>query len=150
MLLEKHYNDILEDFYATQHKAFQWPERKLNPDAKWTIAPVYGKLFDESSAERTRGLCRETWGDNFISCAFSIMQPGAYIRPHVGKRDYVRHQLGLIIPSNDHKVVGLEANGVEYSYEEGKVFTFDNLHKHSAWNYSDDIRVVLIIDTERE
>ena len=41
----------------------------------------------------------------------------------------------------------LEVGGVEHAWTEGHCVTFDDTFLHAAWNRSDRLRVVMILDT---
>ena len=72
------------------------------------------------------------------------MGAGAHIKPHKGYTDEVfRCHLGLAIPEGD---CGLKVDGVTYRWGEGKAFIFDDTLLHSAWNYTDSDRYILLID----
>jgi len=80
---------------------------------------------------------------NFREVLFSIINPGARIKPH---RDYgnlyLTFQLGLIIPQGCSIMVG----GEERTWTEGKSFIFDTSYEHSVINDSKNMRAVLIVD----
>jgi beta-hydroxylase len=79
----------------------------------------------------------------FREVMFSILEPGAIIKPH---RDYsntcLTYHLGLLIPPESGIIVG----GIERKWEEGKSVILDTSYEHEAWNYSDKIRLILLVD----
>jgi aspartate beta-hydroxylase len=75
---------------------------------------------------------------------FSIMQPHTHILPHRGATNSraVLH-LGLDIPDQCR----LNLPGIaELSWQEGKIFAFDDTYLHEAWNKSDNTRAVILAD----
>lgn len=82
-----------------------------------------------------------------ISVYFSSMKPDAMFTMHFNHDPYMyRAHLGLSIPSGD---TGLKVCDTVVKWSEGRVFVFDTLHPHMAWNLSDEERTVLIIDFYR-
>lgn len=81
---------------------------------------------------------------------FSSLEPGAVLKPHRGiYKGVTRYHLGIKVPKNRGKC-GLTVNGEYQAWEEGQSFMFDDSLTHCAENYSDDNRIVLIIDVERK
>ena len=75
---------------------------------------------------------------------FSLLSPGTVIKPHHGvTNSRVVTHLPLIVPPD----CALEVGGVEHAWTEGHCVTFDDTFLHAAWNRSDRLRVVMILDT---
>lgn len=75
---------------------------------------------------------------------FSLLSPGTVIKPHHGvTNSRVVTHLPLIVPTD----CALEVGGVEHAWTEGRCVTFDDSFLHAAWNRSDHLRVVMILDT---
>ncbi len=74
---------------------------------------------------------------------FSVFTPGTHLLPHCGVTNtrVVAH-LPLIVPTN----CALSVAGLSHEWQEGKVVVFDDTFPHEAWNRSDRMRVVLIVD----
>ena len=74
---------------------------------------------------------------------FSILTPGSHILPHRGDSNLrsVVH-LGLVIPPQ----CVLKVAGEERSWAPGEVLAFDDTYEHEAWNRSDAVRAVLLMD----
>jgi aspartate beta-hydroxylase len=75
---------------------------------------------------------------------FSILTPGSHILKHHGVTNtrLVTH-LPLIIPED----CAISVGGVEHAWQEGHCVTFDDTFEHEAWNRSDKVRAVMILDT---
>jgi aspartate beta-hydroxylase len=75
---------------------------------------------------------------------FSILTPGSHILKHHGVTNsrLVTH-LPLIIPED----CAISVGGVEHAWQEGRCVTFDDTFEHEAWNRSDRVRAVMILDS---
>lgn len=75
---------------------------------------------------------------------FSVLTPGSHILPHHGITNtrLVTH-LPLIIPEG----CAIRVGGIEHTWREGRCVTFDDTFEHEAWNRSDKVRVVMILDS---
>ena len=74
---------------------------------------------------------------------FSILRPHTRIPPHTGvsnTRSIVH--LPLVVPPG----CGFRVGGETRAWVEGEAFVFDDTIEHEAWNDSDQIRIVLILD----
>ena len=74
---------------------------------------------------------------------FSLLAPNTRIPPHTGVSNtrLVCH-LPLIVPPG----CGFRCGATTIQWQVGKAFVFDDTIEHEAWNDSDQLRVVLIID----
>lgn len=77
------------------------------------------------------------------SAFFSLLEPGAHIPPHTGVTNIrtIIH-LPLIVP----EACGFRVGGETREWREGEAFAFDDTIEHEAWNRSDRLRAVLILD----
>lgn len=75
---------------------------------------------------------------------FSVLQPGTRIMPHHGVTNtrVVLH-LPLIVPGDCALLVH---GGGEHVWKEREPMMFDDTYLHEAWNRSDELRVVLLLD----
>lgn len=74
---------------------------------------------------------------------FSILRPGTHLPPHTGVSNVraIVH-LPLIIPPG----CGFRVGGETRSWQEGKAWVFDDTIEHEAWNRSEELRAILILD----
>lgn len=74
---------------------------------------------------------------------FSLLKPRSHIPPHTGVTNTraIVH-LGLDIPEGCGFRVGNETR----EWSQGRAFAFDDSIEHEAWNNSDQLRAILIID----
>lgn len=86
---------------------------------------------------------------NMVSGSVSMLEPGTIIQPHHGETNGIfRCHLGITIPESLPNC-GLEVNGQQHAWEEGKMLLFCDAHKHKAWNLSNQRRFIFIIDVIR-
>lgn len=89
------------------------------------------------------------FGDACQLCIYAVLAPNSVIRRHTGKENrdaqYVRVHIPLIIPEGD---IGFEVLGEEVYWDD--VFAFNNQKLHSAWNNTNEKRLILLVDLTRE
>jgi aspartate beta-hydroxylase len=74
---------------------------------------------------------------------FSVLKPGTHIPPHHGLGNYkLAVHLPLLVPDACQIRVGHETR----SWSEGHCLIFDDSFQHEAWNNSEQIRAVLIME----
>ncbi|KAJ9590606.1 hypothetical protein L9F63_016376, partial [Diploptera punctata] len=97
-------------------------------------APFTCKLISEFPAARD---CRRG------QVKFSVMQAGTHVWPHCGPTNCrLRSHLGLVVPQGTYIRVAEETR----SWEEGKLFIFDDSFEHEVWHNGTSVRLVLIVD----
>ena len=139
-----------------------WGE--LNNSLSWSVLHLYrhGQLI-----ERNAGRCPRTMEilsrlplmyvpDHAPEVVFSVLKPHAHIPLHYGSVNgrLIVH-LPLIVPEN---CGALKVAGEARAWQEGRCLIFDDSVEHEAWNESEQVRVVMLIDiwnpqltaTERE
>ena len=125
--------------------------KKLNRSRRWGVYPLWreGRAFPERIARCPRtvaALARwPKWdvpGDG-PTALFSLLAPKTHIPPHSGPvNTRLLAHLGLIIPDG----CGLRVGGIAQEWQPGKAFVFDDSIRHEAWNDSNEMRAVLIVD----
>ena len=74
---------------------------------------------------------------------FSVLKPGAHIKPHYGVANTkLAIHLALIVPDD----CALRCGPVTRGWSEGQCIIFDDSFEHEAWNRSDSLRAVLILE----
>jgi hypothetical protein len=85
------------------------------------------------------------YGDLCSMASYSILAPQTILNRHTGPEnrtgEYIRIHIPLIIPDGD---LFLEASGEEVTWD--NIWGFNNQHAHSAYNNSDEWRVIFMID----
>ena len=77
---------------------------------------------------------------------FSLLKPGAHIRPHHGLFNFrlICH-LPLIVPEG----CSLRVGNQHREWREGELLIFDDSMEHEAWNRSDRQRIILLFEIWR-
>ena len=79
---------------------------------------------------------------------FSVLAPGAVIRPHKGIfKGCLRYHLGLVTPNSD--ACCIEVAGEKYSWRDGEGVLFDDTFVHHVRNDTSSVRIVLFCDILR-
>lgn len=129
------------------------------------IQPYFNKsLVEEKSIWKTKAL--KFWNWNFrknkssfvnlnlvlknipgvVSAVISVLEPGSELKKHRGDTNgIIRCHLPIIVPENSDRI-GFIVNEVERKWEEGSLLLFNDSAYHSAYNHSESVRIVLIID----
>jgi len=127
-------------------------ERSIVADAQWKtfFLHAFGNPLEENlkKCPGTAALLQRV--PNIVLAFFSILQPGAKLKPHRGiYKGVLRYHLGIEIPMTKEKC-GLSVAGNYMPWANGSSFVFDDTFEHFAQNESDNPRAILIIDFERE
>jgi aspartyl/asparaginyl beta-hydroxylase (cupin superfamily) len=127
----------------------QWKELNHNP--KWTAIHLLqnGRRIEQNARHCPRTLEAISHMDQpnvpgaSPNAMFSMLAPRTRIPPHTGVANtrLVCH-LPLIVPGN----CGFRVGETTREWNVGEAFVFDDTIEHEAWNDSDELRVVLIID----
>eukprot|EP00753_Platysulcus_tardus_P002707 PLAT11824.1.p1 GENE.PLAT11824.1~~PLAT11824.1.p1 ORF type:complete len:327 (-),score=120.45 PLAT11824.1:41-961(-) len=129
-----------------------WPEKTLYEDSVskgWQVFGLYA--FGGEKVERNCEACPRTTAlaesiPGMCMAGFSALLPGTHIQPHCGYSGYsdkiLRVHLGLRVPPK----CSLRVHGIERSWSEGSVIVFDDSLVHEAWNFSEELRVLFILD----
>jgi aspartyl/asparaginyl beta-hydroxylase (cupin superfamily) len=127
----------------------QWKDLNHNP--RWTAIHLIqnGKRVDANARHCPRTLAAVSQMDQPVvpgaspNVMFSLLAPRTRIPPHTGVANtrLVCH-LPLIVPQE----CGFRVGGTTVEWRVGQAFVFDDTIEHEAWNDSDELRVVLIID----
>lgn len=79
---------------------------------------------------------------------FSVLEPGTHITEHRGpNKGALRHQLGVIVPGEEGDC-RIRVGDEMLFWREGESVMFDFTFPHEAWNDSDGIRVLLMLEVE--
>ena len=145
--LESLWKEFLIEYSSLKDGILPYIEHDLYT-GKWDVFPF---IFFGEKVEEGCKLCPKTWKaikdiPGLLTASFSILRAGTEIFPHTGFTDKViRCHLGLKIPTDCAIIVGEESRG----WQEGKCLLFDDTVLHSAYNKSNEDRIVLLLDIER-
>ncbi|MCP5150361.1 MAG: aspartyl/asparaginyl beta-hydroxylase domain-containing protein [Ectothiorhodospiraceae bacterium] len=147
--LEAQWRTVRAEFdRLTATEFMPWPEKMLY-DAGWDVFGLhaFGRKLPGNCARcpETARLVEAIPG--MTTAGFSLLAPGAHIKPHRGYTQTVlRCHLAIMVPGRCALRVGAETR----EWEEGRCLVFDDTLEHEAWNHSDGPRAVLLIDFLRE
>ena len=130
------------------------PNAHLAGDASWSAYHLLkGGQPVEGHAERfpatlaaLEGVPMPRIADRAPMALFSLLKPGAHIRPHHGLFNFrlICH-LPLIAPPD----CTLRAGNRQRQWSEGELIIFDDSMEHEAWNRSDRQRIILLFEIWR-
>lgn len=77
---------------------------------------------------------------------FSVLEPGTHITTHRGpNKGALRYQLGVIVPGKEGDC-RIRVGDEMIHWREGEGVMFDFTYEHEAWNDTDEIRVLLMLE----
>lgn len=150
--LEKNYTAIKSEFFSMISDDFytKWPEEFIYNDG-WN---VFGLRLQGEDMLETHALCPfisgfiKQYSSLIDTLGFSALNPGTVIYPHVGYTDEVlRCHMGITVPEGD---CCLRVGEDLFKWKEGAAFVFDDTIEHEAWNKTDEKRVVMLMDLNKE
>lgn len=130
---------VIKQYFATNMMS------RLN---SWQVAGFY---FWGAVNKKIIGKCPITIAvldkiPGVVSASVSIMKPHTEIKGHKGDTNAIyRCHIPLHIPGKLPEV-GFQVEEEMRSWEEGKILIFNDAAYHKAWNFTDQDRVILIVD----
>jgi hypothetical protein len=102
--------------------------------------------------------------NRILNAGFSVLEPGSYIGEHQDfNNKFYRLHIPLIIPKMNKKIKKsfvtkekaknlcvLQVENDYRAWKDDEYFIFDDTCMHNAWNPSDEIRIVLLVDLLKE
>ncbi len=142
-------DNLLEDVYSIPNfQDISTDQISITQDNLWKTYFLYGYGY---KAEQNCLRCPETTRlveqiPGMKTAFFSILLPHKAIPEHRGPyKGLLRYHLGLKVPSAAERCGIRVGSGVSH-WQEGKSLIFDDTFPHSAWNHTDDMRVILFVD----
>lgn len=81
-----------------------------------------------------------------MSAQVAVLQPNTRIRPHVGETTgLIRCHLPLVVPGTAPDL-GIRVGAETRCWEEGKVIALNIAYRHYAWNFTDQPRLIVVVD----
>lgn len=126
----------------------------LDIHKKWKMIIV--KIMDEWNEENILLYPKfakfiEFLGKGCRSAGFSILEPGGYVVPHVDTEEdqdqYIIVHAPLIVPKGD---IGFTEGNAKGKWVEGDTFILDVETEHSIWNYTNEHRVVILLELSKK
>lgn len=152
-VLEDNYLDIKEevlDFYFRKSDKFlpQYVPYKYQND-KWIVFTFYGFMLRyQTHLDMFPRLSKVlTQIPDLVTAQIVVLEPHTRVTAHfAGSNALIRSHLGIKIPGK-YPELGFRMKQEERCWEEGKVLSFCESHRHYVWNYTDEPRIILLIDT---
>ena len=125
-----------------------------NDDRDWRmfIIKAYGVEVPENQARCPALAAIVATAPEVLSASISYMAPKKHIPTHRGPfRGVLRFYLGLSMPRLADGRLGavLKVADREYRLQDGDCMLWDDTYPHEAWNESDQVRAVLLLDVWR-
>ena len=143
--LTKHWKVVQDEYLAMPAHTFDpWVQREMY-EGDWS---VFGFVALGKPIPAARRLCPQTATilediPNLVLAGFSRLAPHTHIHAHTGwAKNELRLHLGLVVPPKCKFRVGQETQ----HWQEGHCLIFDDTTEHEAWNDSDLVRTVLLLD----
>ena len=105
---------------------------------------LYGDILKDNVS-----LCPKTMNilnkcPNIVNAGFSCLEPGVITALHHDfNHEILRCHIPITIPYGD---TAIKINNNIYKWNDDNYFIFDDTYDHQAWNFTNEIRIVLIID----
>lgn len=152
-ILEAKYADIREEiiqFYSAHTKMFEpmYVPHQYE-DKNWLVFNFYGFMlkYPENLQYFPKLAKALEQIPNMVGAQISVLMPNTRIKAHIsGSNALIRNHLGVVIPGS-YPELGIRVKTEERCWEEGKVLAFTESHRHYAWNNTDKVRIVLLVDT---
>lgn len=150
-IFEDSWRDVLDEYVAYAKTVAEIPDY-IYPGAvvgKWNTVMLVSAMAPEPVLEffpKTRKLLEAVPNyPKLREAQISILGPGSRIKPHRDAGNFWHTcQLALQIP--DEARCGIRVGGITRHWSVGQTLFFNTSYEHEAWNDTDDLRIVLIID----
>ncbi len=84
---------------------------------------------------------------NVVTVQVAVLNPQTRVKAHFGDTNaIIRNHLGVIVPGV-YPELGFRNGTKEKCWEEGKVLAICIAHRHYVWNYTNQKRIILLVDT---
>lgn len=143
--------ELLENLADAQKAALCFKKHALKKQPGWKQIElkIYGVEYPKRVALFPKTMKVLEKIPNISTVYFSVLSPRTAIPPHVGDTDaFFRVHLALEVPKGLPEC-GFEVAGQQLEWREGKCFAFNDMYYHTAWNHSEEKRIVLILDILR-
>ena len=113
------------------------------------IFSFFGRRFETNCARCPKTTELISRIPNVTGAMFSVLNARQQIYQHRGfLKGVLRLHIGLKVPDPPESC-GFKLDGKTVHWELGKSFMFDQTYRHEAWNNSDQVRIVLLLDVLR-
>jgi len=154
-MLESNFDTIKEEMLAYVNKKEKMSSYFVEGIAKgprgansWNAISFFfwGLKFHKNSKQCPKSVEIFKKIPNLVSMSISVFDPQTELAPHRGDSNtFYRAHLPLSIPGKLPEC-GFKVGYEERSWEEGKVFVFNDAARHLAWNRTDTRRLIVMFD----
>lgn len=137
-------------------------------DSSWRLYPL---ILNQVIIEHTANHCPNTMNilskvsNRILNAGFSLLEPNSTTKLHMDYNDkFYRLHIPMIIPQNnknlnniildktcvDKKLAVFQVENEYLAWSEDNYFIFNDLCLHNAWNWTDENRIVLLVDLLKE
>ena len=137
----KSYTTITKDLYFTD---------LVKDEDEWTKLYIkWHTDIDPIARKKCPKTCKLIESRPDIKIAmFSVLKPGARIKPHVGPyKGCVRYHLGISTPNSNDCFISVDNN--KYSWRDGEGILIDDTYPHWVENNTNEKRIILFCDIVR-
>ncbi len=155
MELEHHWKEIYEEvkiLLEEKGRLKPYPHHAMSfPPGDWKALSF---LFWGLKVRRNRECCPKLIAllnqiPHLTAASLSVLEPKTKIHPHFGDTNAIaRIHLGLDIPGSAPDCAFQVGEEIR-SWHNGTIHLFTDAHFHMAWNYTEQRRVILILDVMR-
>merc|ERR1712032_1352399 len=151
-LAEQRVDDLATEFemlWREHRKDFRPWYESHGPVEGWRVfgTHVFGQRLDGNCVRAPAAAAFAEALPGTTLCGYSVLLPGAHIEPHAesGESAAMRVHVGLRVPNGG--LCGVRVGQQVRIWREGSCLAFLSTAEHEAWNFSNAIRVVLLLDT---
>jgi len=105
---------------------------------------LYGEEIHDNTIEcpKTMNILKQC--SDIVNAGFSCLEPGVITSLHHDfNHDILRCHIPIIIPTGN---TAIKIHNDTIKWNDNEYFIFDDTYDHQAWNYTNSIRIVLILD----
>jgi aspartyl/asparaginyl beta-hydroxylase (cupin superfamily) len=142
-----HHEELVQEFLNNTNNLTIWYEEDINLTQNWkTIVNKWQGQYVKTNLNILDKFCKQ-FESSILNCGFSVLEPQCEIAPHEGyTSEVIRFHYPLIVPIGD---CGIKIGEKIFNWTEGTALIFDDTTTHSAWNRTNEIRVIILTDIKR-
>ena len=149
--LEANFEQIRQEVLALDENSFHpESEKSIKRSGSWQVLMLYERgRKNQANCDLCPTITRIIERNNTVKTLAGLMyvsrmSPHTAIQAHHGPTNMrLRCHLGIQVPGGDCAIkVGEEIR----HWEEGRCLVFDDYYQHEAWNHTDEMRTVVILD----
>lgn len=125
---------------------------KTKPSWKLYGLKLFGKPLADNIVDCPKTMQILSQCPNIINAGFSCLEPGVQTTLHHDfNHDILRCHIPIIIPKTNmttqkRGTTAIMINNEIVYWDINKYFIFDDTYDHQAWNFTNELRIVLILD----